>query len=881
MTNRLFDNLVIDMATPVTYFKLLGGEKVYNILRQGLNRKILAVKEAQEYAKDVMKDVSKRELARWTGKKAQYHAFETVDGTIYLTTGQIMALYELSKREQAMLHIPGGFISFNDGKGRLNNNPNAMHMDRNMIRQITDTLTDEQRRIADELQKFMANQCSAWGNEASNIMYGYDKFTDEDYFPIRTEGTNISLTNRNAQTGPVNGIKNSGFTKKVNQNANNPIVIEDIFDVFTNHVTDMAAYVGYAPALTDVLRWYNYRTVDTNPENSFDYRRTVQGAIQSIFGKGGGRQYFTKLIADINQQETSGAVPTGMDTLLRHYKGTAVAANLSVVIQQPTAFFRAANVINPKYLAKASLSLPQAVKLSKQAQGSSPIAWWKTQGYYEQDLGRGINEILFGGNDLYSAIQEKQMSLAGLADDLTWGLLYKAIQLEQADATRGMSLSQDELQQRVNDRFDEMIDKTQVVDSILHRSQWMRSTDGIAKIVTSFMAEPTKSWNMLMGAYIDDYRSGFNAEGNKALARAVTTFTITGIITAMARSLIVAFRKDDDETSYWERWKESVKSDAVENINPLQLLPVVKDLWEMAEKTIEGSAYSESSRMDMTAANDIMNGAAEFYKLLSGDSKKTPIGSMEAVMKAAGALTGIGFYQFWRDFIKTPYNAFMPNIVTTKAAEKKQAKQFVFKSIDNGGDFKAEIEDAVAKGNSYESIETALTTQYKGQYIELMDSDPEAAKVLENRLAIVYDYLNAQEGQKTGGANKRIQKWYTPAEENVVSETTSEPEETTPAEQEPVQEFEPYVSDYQGVYDAIGAGNDPAAAVQELLSAGKKASSVKTTITRRYKDDMIDLYSSGDMKSASALKQQLIVAYMAAGMTRDEANKKINEWLGL
>lgn len=56
---------------------------------------------------------------------------------------------------------------------------------------------------------------------------------------------------------------------------------------------------------------------------------------------------------------------------------------------------------------------------------------------------------------------------------------------------------------------------------------------------------------------------------------------------------------------------------------------------------------------------------------------------------------------------------------------------------------------------------------------------------------------------------------------------------------------------------------------------------MKTTITRRYKDDMIQVYGSGDMKAASALKQQLIVAYMAAGMTRDEANNKINEWLGL
>lgn len=55
----------------------------------------------------------------------------------------------------------------------------------------------------------------------------------------------------------------------------------------------------------------------------------------------------------------------------------------------------------------------------------------------------------------------------------------------------------------VADRFDEIVDQTQVVDSVLHRSQIMRSQDKLVQMATSFMAEPTKSYNLLVNAVRD------------------------------------------------------------------------------------------------------------------------------------------------------------------------------------------------------------------------------------------------------------------------------------------------------------------------------------------------------------------------------------------
>ena len=85
----------------------------------------------------------------------------------------------------------------------------------------------------------------------------------------------------------------------------------------------------------------------------------------------------------------------------------------------------------------------------------------------------------------------------------------------------------------------------------------------------------------------------------------------------------------------------------------------------------------------------------------------------------------------------------------------------VFDSIDTGSDYKAAIEKAVQKGSKYETIETNITKQYKQQYIDLMrEGKTDEATKLENRLLMIYNYLNEKEAQKPS-TNKRIQKWYT------------------------------------------------------------------------------------------------------------------------
>lgn len=112
------------------------------------------------------------------------------------------------------------------------------------------------------------------------------------------------------------------------------------------------------------------------------------------------------------------------------------------------------------------------------------------------------------------------------------------------------------------DRFSEIIDRTQVVDSVLHRSQIMRSKNYINKTVTSFMSEPTKSYNLLRSALRDVQKNGRSKAG-KRLARAVAAYTASNIATALAAALVDAFRDDDPDKKWWEKYLSAARRKCV------------------------------------------------------------------------------------------------------------------------------------------------------------------------------------------------------------------------------------------------------------------------------------------------------------------------------
>ena len=194
------------------------------------------------------------------------------------------------------------------------------------------------------------------------------------------------------------------------------------------------------------------------------------------------------------------------DKLLSNMKAAAVGANVRVVIQQPTAYLRAAAMIDPKYLAKGLAMKSDIDEMNRYA----PIAYWKDLGFFEMDTSRGMRDILMSKEGL----RDKAMKPAGWADTKTWGKLWNAVKLEVQETTNLKPGSEAFLEES-GKRFSDIIDRTQVVDSVLHRSQVMRSKNFANKVVTSFMSEPTKSYNMLRSAARNVQKNGWKSGGGR------------------------------------------------------------------------------------------------------------------------------------------------------------------------------------------------------------------------------------------------------------------------------------------------------------------------------------------------------------------------------
>ncbi len=746
---KIQKNLTLDMMTPETYFTLIGksGEKIYSSINQGFNRKVMDIKQASDYMKETLKDVSPKELAKWTGKKAEIRTFQVFDGTIDLTPAHIMSLYELNQRQQATLHYRGGIevdtmTVKNKGLDMEHAQNQAVHLTDEDLTNIFSTMTDEQKRVADKIQSYMANQCAAQGNEASMLMYGYEKFRDPNYFPISVDKSTTAVQSDSHAKESLNGIERMGMTKPVNPNASNPIIVKDIFDVLSNHVTDMAAYHGYAPAIKDANRWINYKTKE-KINDSYEKHITVQQAVNTSMGRtdNAGVDYYTKLIKDINGSERSGEIQTFWGGLVGNYKAAAIGANLRVVIQQPTAFFRAANVISPKYLAKSvSKSLPGvASKNIERIKEVSPTVWWKTQGYYETSIGKSIKEIITGQSSVRDKITEKSMWLAGKADDITWSALYTAVEKEQADLTKGKGLSEDEFREKVNERFDSLIAQTQVVDATIQKSQWMRGNTAMNKLQTAFMTEPTKSYNMAMKAMIQDSRSyGNNILKWKATRKAAIVLAVTNVVNALAQSLIDGIRKKEDDEDYLESVLNNFQSNVIDNMNPFGLVPGLKDVFSSFVDAFKGeSSYGSSfgQTMDAAAISSITDSIGTTSKIIQGNSNKTGYGIFMTYAKTLSYITGIPVYNFTRD-ASSIYNLFTENKLKKTKEKDSDKYQSVYSQIEKEKDvedIQTYIDKAMEQGGTIKDIKSGIKSHLKEDYVDSLETNPDYAGKLKQQ----------------------------------------------------------------------------------------------------------------------------------------------------
>ena len=725
------DKLVnLDMLTPQGYFHRLGktGDALFRMLRSAQDRHIEIMRSAQQATQDIIGKTNVGQLER------EMHTFDIDGQKVTMSTAQVMALYELMKRKQAQEHIFTGGIrpdTVRGGRGlRENRRADAVHVSIEDLAEITGVLTEEQVKIADALQKYMGGRLADLGNEASMEVYGYRKFTEPDYFPIQVDRNQTRQDI--AKEAQAQTIAGRGFTKGTNPNANNAVMVGSIFDIFASHVNDMATYAAWLPTMENVrrIRDFTYRDSEGNRTG------TVKSVIERVFGRNG-NAYLNKLVDDLNQGVRTTGSGNFMDGIVGNYKAAAVAANLRVILQQPTAILRALNTLDAKYLAAGTVRRGNWERVMQYA----PIARWKDWGYFDINTGRQMKDVLLGSDSRLEKIKQAGMAGAGRADSFAWSRLWNAVEAETKDRRPGLKPGTDAFYRAVAERFGQIIDQTQVVDGILQRSQIMRSPDALTKMSTSFMGEPTKTYNMFVNAVYDlRHATGQEARSRagKALARTSTALVVSFTVNAIMQSIIDGLRDDDKETDYWEKvfqaftgftgdeetfldhWNSFWSGNLEANYNPLAYMPYFKDLVSIAQGF-------DVTRMDMEAVEQVWTAFSNMRKALSGEGRYSIAGASANMLAEVARLFGLPVANLKRD---------VQAVVTTAAIETDNylLQYEIDKSLLNMGyqgnrsnfmnilyaasvndpeAYEIIYEDIVANGVTEEQIRTAMESRMK------------------------------------------------------------------------------------------------------------------------------------------------------------------------
>lgn len=591
-----------DNITPVYFFNRMGGgmKRLFNDMLY--NSQLKYAQDINEDQKFMAAIYEKYHVWGWTSanpkNKNDRLKFVTERREVLdMTRNEVLTAYVTYKRGKAngdgAIHMMEGGIVVKSKTSdnffkKFRKSSKGVQLTYRDLRTMFGFLTAEQKACADAIVNYLTAVEGARRNETSMALYGYKKFNETYYFPYRVASDYVKSyagqevgPDGTKQVGASRMLKNMGSSKALNPNANAAIVIDDFFKIVAESMNDTARYHAFAVQQDNFMRVLNYKgTVDAEHGST-----SVKQAIRDSFGAEG-INYITGLMGD----SFGGAVQLNNDNvfgkLFGKFKKTAVAANLSVAIQQPSAIVRATALIDGKYLLK---TVKQKNVLDEMYDYSS-TAFLKNMGRFDIGTGRSaeqyilkpelkgkeyLKQLFATGEYDTGELDDLTGFLSEKADWVTWGHIMNAVMAEIEDTT-DLERGTEEFKRAAGRRFDEIVNATQVYDSILTKSPMMRSQNSLTQIVAAFKMEPTLSYNVFMDSIGE--RKTIPSASRGLVSLAMTTFAH-----ALLKSLIGAMRDRDKDKTYLEKYAEKLVSNIWSDLIPILNLPGVSAISEAVQ----------------------------------------------------------------------------------------------------------------------------------------------------------------------------------------------------------------------------------------------------------------------------------------------------------
>ncbi len=777
--DRLKEFLHVGNKKPIFFFEEVGGllEKLYKDISKGFDKAIFNLKECSEQLQGIIK---KHDYKNWLkDKKAKHKAtrgglvLKKKDGQqITVAPEQVMSIYAIHLREEANQDTKGtnhlrqggivlttreiirkieGYVK-NSEKENSENTLDKMikhgwftawadkpyRIDDNDIAQIKEYLGKDGMAFVEDMVHWLSTVGAQLGNEASMQLYNINKFGENYYFPIETSSD--YLARQVFQKKGNKTLAGSSFTKTVSEKANSPIVVGNFLDICADHMIAMCAYNALTVPIDNFKRIWGYSAVGENGEAAVSLRNEIKRVFGEEYAK-----YIEQFIKDvdggIDGQQPGDSLAAD---LIGKFKKNAVVAKLSVAIQQPSSLLRALPYIELKYLLSGK-AITNVKETFEECMKYNSVAIQKEIGRFDVGNPKSARDYMLGTE--YNGAKEKidgflhdenyRDDVLGKGpetmDKITWCIIWNGCKAK-IEATTDFEVGSEQFFTEAAKLFKEVIEHTQVYDSVLSRSQNMRSHSRWTQIVTSFAGEATTNLNLLLKAF-----SEFKNGNKKFAGKIVGSIVASTFFNALLKSLVTAMRDDDEDKSYGEKYITDVGQNFWGDIWPHTWVPLISDaasIWE---------GY-KIERADMSLVQDLYEG----LNALDNDKKNT-WDKILGIAAPLSSMTGVPVGNIARDignFVKTISHALNDDLSHTHGlkyafeegmwGERKFAEYYeIMRDKQKKGDTQGytELKEyLMGRGKTEKEIESGVKAAYSKSKAVTNQADDYFAKLAQNAL---------------------------------------------------------------------------------------------------------------------------------------------------
>lgn len=850
--------------------------------------------------------------------------FVNVKGeTVQLTESQIVQLIMTAKREQGRKHLAGGGFVAVDTK-RLLKGKSGAKTKGNIVENTADTLIDQIVKLSNNLspyaQKWMSlaenlfnNEVTKEVNNTSFMLKGYkianEKYyiplmADKDYTATQLEGVSMDKT-----------IENAGFTKAVNVNAGNRIVIDGIDQVINRHIDTVSNYVSLAVPIRNFNKVWNGQTSSFYDADFLKEIKRDRLSVKEVIKNKWGDRAATVIENTVSDLQSSRAGHSEINNIYNKILGNEISAtflgNLSIVLKQAASYPTAAAVLSSDSLLKGSKGFAY-IPSSKKLQALFDEIDEHTGAHYKRRIGMQTEEL--------AALMRSAKGFQGKWLNSKFGMLHPAKWIQSMDVQTTAALwiaskyeiekskkfteGSSEYWQAVTDLYDEVIEYTQPEYDVLHRAEIQKNTNPIARTFSLFQTQPLQNSGILYDGYREvmwakQRLSEDNSEVNKEALKqartkqrkavwAITSASATFAVFSFLATFLVLHKtkryRDDDDDVTAKSVFNAIGKETAETILSAYL-PIIGsyaiDIGSRISSMVENGSFSDYDYIDnmgLSAINDFLKASVKFIGTtglaFKGDKTFKDVASSSkdllvqiAQMNGVPATNTLNLYNsvtaYYKELIKHDCDLWDYNIQSMSSKELL-TKYVEYKNEGNGEKAK-EFKQKWFKSNS-DKTEKDFNS-YIASY--LAQNEPDIAKAVQYR-----NELNTSKYENT--LDSIIKKGYT---KEIVDSAAQSVESKVKSTAQAL--FDGETDAYNdGIVDLVKRGYDETSlkkyikSIQGDLSESDGGNKVKG---RYSTDELYRVWNSKGEDSAEykTMYNDILNTKVANGMDKETAEKRI------